>query len=87
MSQKHIKKVQKIFEHPVVKDLDIHRVIAALEHFGCEVEHAKNGKVKVFYNGNEVVLNPHPGSLTKEEIIKLRHFMEQEGLTPEKLAA
>ena len=87
MSQKHIKKVQKIFEHPVVKDLDIHRLVAALEHFGCEVEHTKSGKVKIFYNGNELVLTPHPGSLKADEIIKLRHFMENEGLTPESLAS
>jgi len=87
MSQKHIKKIKKIFEHPVATNLDTNHLISALEHFGCNVEHTKTNKIKIFYADNELLLGTHhSGSLSKDEIIKLRHFLETVGLTPEKLS-
>lgn len=84
---KHLKKIEKVFEHPVVTNLDTNRLISALDHFGCIVEHSKTNKIKISFDGRDIVLGfHHSGSLSKDEILKLRHFLEEVGLTPEKLA-
>jgi len=87
MSQKHIKKLKKVFEHPVSTNLDTHKLISALEYFGCRVEHTKNNKIKIFYNESEIIIGlHHSGSLSKDEVLRLRHFLEGAGLTPDKIA-
>ena len=84
---KHLKKIEKVFEHPVATNLDTHKLTSALEHFGCNVEHSKTNKIKISYGSNEVGLGfHHSGSLSKDEILKLRHFLEEAGLTPDKIA-
>ncbi|MBC8237647.1 MAG: hypothetical protein H8E76_05395 [Helicobacteraceae bacterium] len=87
MSKQHLKKIEKIFEHPVATNLDTHKLMSALEHFGLRVEHSKTNKIKIFHEHKEVVLGfHHSGSLSKDEILKLRHFLEEAGLTPDTLA-
>ncbi|MDD2791255.1 MAG: hypothetical protein PHU40_11430 [Sulfurimonas sp.] len=87
MSHKHVKKIEKVFEHPVVTDLDSRKLVSALEHFGCSVEQTKNNKLKILYEGKEFVLGlHHSGNLSKDEVVGLRHYLEEIGLTPEKLA-
>ena len=87
MSNKHIKKIQKVFAHPVATDLDILQLASALEHFGCVVEHSKNSKLKLSCNSKEIVIIiHHAGSLSKDEVVKLRHYLEEVGITPDKIA-
>ena len=84
---KHLKKIEKVFEHPVATNLDTHKLMSALEHFGCSVEHSKTNKIKIFFEGKETNLGfHHSGSLSKDEVLKLRHFLEEVGLTPNKIA-
>ena len=86
MSKQHTKKIQKVFEHPVATNLDTHKLIAALEHFGLSVEHSKTNKIKITFDGRDMVLGfHHSGSLSKDEVLKLRHFLEEIGLTPDRL--
>jgi len=35
MSQKHKAKIEKLFEHPISGNIDVHRLISALEHYGA----------------------------------------------------
>ncbi|MDD2905573.1 MAG: hypothetical protein WBK95_01425 [Sulfurimonas sp.] len=87
MSHKHIKKIEKVFEHPVATDLDSRKLVAALEHFGCSVEQTKSNKLKISYDDKEFVLGlHHSGNLSKDEVVGLRHYLEEIGLTPAKLA-
>jgi hypothetical protein len=87
MAHKHIKKIEKVIEHPVASDLDSRKLVAALEHFGCEVEQTKTNKLKIFCGSKEYVLGMHhSGNLSKDEVVGLRHYLEEVGLTPEKLA-
>ena len=86
MSKQHLKKIEKIFEHPVATNLDTNKLMSALEHFGLRVEHSKTNKIKIFHGDKEIVLGfHHSGSLSKDEVLKLRHFLEEANLTPDKL--
>lgn len=85
---KHNKKIEKVFEHPVATNLDTNKLISALEHFGCAVEHSKTNKIKISFDGRDIVLGfHHSGSLSKDEILKLRHFLQEIGLTPDRLSS
>ena len=84
MSKHHLKKIQKIFEHPVASNVDTHKLVAALDHFGCSIEHSKTNKIKISFDGRDIVLGfHHSGSLSKDEVLKLRHFLEEVRLTPD----
>ena len=84
---KHVKKIEKVFEHPVCTNLDTNKLMSALDHFGCSVEHSKTNKIKISFDGRDLVLGfHHSGSLSKDEVLKLRHFLQEIGLTPDRVS-
>jgi len=86
MSQKHKAKIEKLFEHPISGNIDVHRLISALEHYGAEVDMTKEHKAKILLNGGHFTLTlSHRSELSKDSITNLRHFLESVGVTPDKL--
>ncbi len=86
MSQKHKEKIKKLFEHPISGNIDVNKVISALEHYGAKVDVTKHHKAKIFVGGDEFVLSlSHRNELSRDSIVNLRHFLEKVGLTPDKL--
>jgi len=83
---KHKAKIQKIFDHPLSGNVEAKKVISALEHYGAEVEVNKEHRAIIHLNGKEHSLTlSHRPELSKDAIVKLRHFLEEVGLTPDKL--
>jgi len=84
---KHLQKIEKIFQHPLSGNIDSKKVIAALEHFGAKVEVNKEHRAIVHYNNREhsITLSHRP-ELSKDAIVKLRHYLEEVGLTPDKFS-
>jgi len=79
-------KIEKVFAHPVSGNIDPKKLIHALEHYGAEVEITKQNKAKIFLNGKEYVMPlSHGGSLSKDVVVELRHFLEEVGLTPDNI--
>ena len=86
MSHKHKAKIEKVFEHPTSANIDVKKLISALEHYGVEVELTKKHKAKLFYKESEFILAlPHGEHLSKDEVISLRHWLSEVGLTPENI--
>ena len=86
MSHKHKEKIKKIFEHPISGNIDVYRVIAALEHFGVNVEMTKHHRAKMSFASEDLVLAlSHRNEMSKDNITKLRHFLEKVDLVPDKL--
>jgi hypothetical protein len=86
MSHKHRQKIEKIFSHPTPANLDVKKTFHALEHYGVRIEVTKAHSAKLFYGEKEEILQlPHGDQFTKDEVVKLRHILENFGLTPEKL--
>ncbi|MRJ02220.1 MAG: hypothetical protein GXO19_00525 [Epsilonproteobacteria bacterium] len=79
------RKLEKIFSHPIPTNLEWRTVENLLKHLGFEVEHTKKGHVKVKNSkGEEVVLIVHNHEInSKDEVTKLRHFLEENGITPQ----
>ena len=87
MSHKHKIKIEKIFEHPISNNINVKKLISALEHYGVKVEVTKKHKAKLFYNDSEFVLPfSHNDMMAKDEVVMLRHWLEEVGLTPETFA-
>ncbi len=76
------KKLEKIFSHPMPANLDWKSVENLLVHLGFKVEHTKKNHIKVIDSeGKEVVLIVHDHTLNgKEEITKLKHFLQEHGI-------
>ncbi|WP_456403142.1 hypothetical protein [Hydrogenimonas sp.] len=83
---RHLQKIKKIFSHPLPANLDVRKSLSAIEHYGVRVEITKNHRAKLFYEEKEGVLPlPHTDHFTKDEVVQLRHILEEFGLTPEKI--
>lgn len=86
MSHKHEVIIQKIFAHPIATNLDWKKLQHALEHFGANIELSNNNHAKIFMNGQELIMSlPHHGHeiANRADVTKLKHFLEEVGLTPE----
>jgi hypothetical protein len=83
---KHRQKIEKIFSHPLPANLDVRKTFHALEHYGVRIETTKAHSAKLFFGDKEEILQlPHGDHFTKDEVVKLRHILEEFGLTPDKL--
>ena len=89
MSHKHKAKIEKVFEHPTSANIDVKKLLSALEHYGVTVELTKKHKAKLFYETEEtkefILPLPHGDKLPKDEVVMLRHWLEEIGLTPDKI--
>lgn len=89
-ARKHRQTLETIFAHPVSTNLDWKAVEHLFEHLGFDIEITKNNHAKIkAEDGSEVVvILPHHGSAiqSKDEVMKLRHFLEAQGITPDSFA-
>jgi hypothetical protein len=83
---KHKTKLGKIFEHPISGNIDITKLTHALEHYGVEVDVSKKHRLLLHVGGKEHSVSlSHNNELHKDAVVALRHFLEEVGLTPDKL--
>lgn len=83
---KHKQKIEKVFEHPMSGNIDSKKLLSALEHYGAKIDLNKEHRAIIHMNGREHSLAlSHRPELSKDSVVKLRHFLEEVGLTPEKL--
>lgn len=86
MSHKHKVKIEKLFEHPISGNIDVRKVLAALEHYGAKIDQTKQNKAKIFIKDQEFVLGlSHNHDLSKDSVTTLRHFLEKVGIVPGKI--
>jgi len=83
---KHKEKIKKLFQHPISGNIDTTKLIHALEHYGAKVDMSKKHRALIHINSKEHSLTlSHRNELSKDSIVKLRHFLEEVDLTPDKL--
>jgi len=83
---KHKQKIAKIFEHPLSGNIESKKVLSALEHYGATIDLNKEHRALIHYKNKEHSLAlSHRPELSKDAIVKLRHYLEEVGLTPDSL--
>jgi len=86
MSHKYKMKIQKLFDHPISGNIDVKRLLHALEHYGININITRHNKAKMLFKEEEFTLTlSHNNDLSKDSVIKLKHYLERIGLTPDKL--
>lgn len=78
---------QKLFTHPIGHNIQWVDVCTLLERFG-DVHESHRGNWAVTVDGVTTSFgSTRPRDLTEDQVIKVRHFLEQHGVTPINLAA
>jgi hypothetical protein len=78
--------IEKLFAHPIAANIDWSKLQHALEHFGAHVEVTHANHAKIVLRDQELAVSlPHHGHDLddKDEIMRLRHFLEAVKLTPD----
>jgi len=84
MNHKHRQTLHALFAHPVSSNIDQRHVHAVIEALGAEVEHGGHGHIVIRLNGHSHGFHDAHHTLTKEDVIALRKFLETCGIDPEK---
>ena len=85
MSHKPEKTLKQLFAHPIAMNLKWKDVIHLFESLGAELEQTHGGREKIKLNGHEHTFSvPHTKTLdSKDQLMQIRHFLEECGVTPE----
>ena len=82
MNHRHRKVLHAIFAHPVSANIDPKAVHAVFEELGAEISHNGSGRVAVTLNGRAHAFHDSKHSLSKEEVVEMRHFLTEAGVDP-----
>jgi hypothetical protein len=82
MNHRHRKVLHAIFAHPVSANIDPKAVHAVFEGLGAEVTHNGSGRVAVKLNGHAHAFHDSKHSLSKDEVVAIRHFLTEAGIDP-----
>ncbi len=83
MNHHHRKTLHALFTHPVSANIDFKKVMHVFEELGAEIENSAGNRVKIKLNDHSAAFSHAQHSLPKEEVIQLKKFLEQCGITPE----
>jgi len=80
----HRRTLEAIFRHPSAHNLEWSDVVGLIAVIG-DVHEKANGEFvfEVAGNRRHLIRKPHTKDLTSSEVIELRHFLAQAGLSPE----
>lgn len=87
MKQKHTQTLQALFQHPLTHNLRMDEVEALLVHLDAKVEHLSDHRLKVQLPSGEILIlhalnKPHHSLLNEDNLLRLRRFLQQAGITP-----
>jgi hypothetical protein len=82
MNHRHRKVLHAIFDHPVSANIDPKAVEAVFEELGAEVTHNGSGRLAVKLNSQAHAFHNTQHSLSKDEVVAIRHFLTQADVDP-----
>lgn len=84
MNHKHRKVLHALFAHPISANIDPRKVESVLGEMGATMENRHNGRVAVRLNGQFAEFHFDHHSLSKDQVIHLKKFIEASGIDPER---
>ena len=82
MNRKQRNTLHALFTHPVSSNIDPRLAQSMLEALGAEVTHGGHGHLVVKLNGQMHGFHDAHHSLSKDEVVTLRKFLEAAGVDP-----
>jgi len=83
MNHRHRKILHSLFAHPISSNIDLKDVEAVLKELGAEIEPRHGARIAVTLGGHTVAFHASQHALPKDEVVQIRHFLEQCGVKPE----
>lgn len=83
MNHHHRKTLHALFAHPISANIDFKKVMHVFEELGAEIENSAGNRVKVKLNDHSAAFVHAQHSLPKDEVVQIKKFLEQCGITPE----
>lgn len=80
MNHKHRKTLHGMFSHPLSANISIKDVEHVFTELGAELSHGHGGKLSVKLNGHSASFPAHGHSLSKDEIVQIRKYLETCGI-------
>lgn len=82
MNHRHRKILHSFFAHPISANIHFGDISTMFEELGGEVSNAHSGKLHVSLNGHSVNFPTAHHSVPKDEVVRIRKFIEQCGIDP-----
>jgi hypothetical protein len=82
MNHRHRKVLHAIFSHPVSANIDPKAMEAVFEELGAEVSRSGSGRLAVKLGSHAHAFHNTQHSLSKDEVVAIRHFLTQSGVDP-----
>ena len=84
MNHRHRKTLHSLFTHPVSGNIELKDVEHVFLELGASLSHGHGGKLSVELTGKSASFHGHGHSLSKDEVSKIRKFIETCGIEPER---
>jgi hypothetical protein len=81
MNHHHRKILHAIFNHPISANIAFKDIERLLEDLGATLE-ARSGGTAVTLNGQTVTFHKAHHSIPKDEVVNIRHFLQNCGIDP-----
>jgi len=82
MNHRHRKTLQALFAHPISANIDFKEVQHVLEELGAEIDNKSGARIGVTLKGHSAAFHHANHSLTKDEVVQVRKFLETCGISP-----
>lgn len=80
MNHRHRKTLHALFAHPISANIDFKEVTHVLEELGAEIDNKSGSRIGVTLNGHTAAFHHANHSLTKDEVVQIRKFLETCGI-------
>jgi hypothetical protein len=80
MNHHHRKVLQALYEHPVSSNIDFKQTESVLRELGAEIDNRSGARIGVTLNGHTAVFHHADHSLAKDEVARVRGFLETCGV-------
>lgn len=84
MNHSHRKVLHQLFEHPINANIHFNDVETVLGELGAELENRAGDSLGVALNGQKAVFHRAHHAVPKDEVMKLRHFLRNCDVNPER---
>jgi len=84
MNHHHRKILHALFAHPVSGNIAFRDVESVLRELGAEITQAKSGKIHVVLNNKSANFSHTNHSVSREEVVRLRKFIQSCGIDPDR---
>ena len=82
MNHRHRKVLHQLFQHPIATNVHFGDVETVLKELGATLENRSGDAFSVALNGHNAVFHRAHHEVPKDEVMKLRHFLDGAGVVP-----